>query len=75
MLVYAAAGENDAAVRASKLDYYIGFNRWKSAAIVHGVYARYMAGQKSTEGIDLEGLRSSIDRSLTLSMEAVQRLS
>lgn len=59
----------------SKLDYYIGFNRWKSAAIVHGVYARYMAGQKSTEGIDLEGLRLSIDSRLTLSMEAVERLS
>ena len=26
----------------SMLDYYIGFNRWKTAAIVHGVYARYM---------------------------------
>ena len=58
----------------SHLDYYIGFNRWKSAAIVHGVYARYMAGQKSTEGVDLEALKQSIDRALTLAEEAIARL-
>ena len=37
----------------SNLDYYIGFNRWKSAAIIHGVYARYCEGKKSTDGIDM----------------------
>jgi len=58
----------------SRLDYYVGFNRWKSAAIVHGVYARYREGKKSTEGIDLTELRLSIDRSLTLAEEAVGRL-
>ena len=58
----------------SRLDYYIGFNRWKSAAIGHGVYARYLEGKKSTEGVDLDGLRRMIDRSLTLADEAVQRL-
>ncbi len=58
----------------SQLDYYVGFNRWKSAAIVHGVYARYCEGKKSTEGIDLDGMRESIDRSLTLSELAVNRL-
>lgn len=50
----------------SNLPYYVGFNRWKSAAIIHGVYARYMEGKKSTEGIDLDELRErivlSIDR-------------
>lgn len=56
------------------LDYYVGFCRWKSAAIVHGVYARYMAGQKSTDGIDMEGLKEQILRSLELSQEAVDRL-
>jgi hypothetical protein len=50
----------------SGLDYYVGFNRWKSAAIVHGVYARYMEGKKSTEGMDLDELRSRIDVSLAL---------
>lgn len=58
----------------SKLDFYVGFNRWKSACIVHGVYARYMAGQKSTEGVDLVALRASINRSLELAEEAVGRL-
>ncbi|MEX2489556.1 MAG: phosphotransferase family protein, partial [Pseudomonadales bacterium] len=67
---YAARSGRD----LSQLDYYIGFNRWKSAAIIHGVYARYMAGQKSTEGVDLEGLRTRIDQSLALAMRAVERL-
>lgn len=58
----------------SHLDYYIGFNRWKSACIVHGVYARYMEGKKGTEGVDLAGLLQSIDRSLELADEAVGRL-
>ena len=58
----------------SKLDYYIGFNRWKSAAIVHGVYARYMEGKKSTEGIDLDELRTRIAGSLNLAEQAVNRL-
>jgi aminoglycoside phosphotransferase (APT) family kinase protein len=57
-----------------KLDYYIGFNRWKSAAILHGVYARYMAGQKSTEGVDMDGLRERIDTCLASAEEAVNRI-
>ncbi|HZB39653.1 MAG TPA: phosphotransferase family protein [Ilumatobacter sp.] len=44
----------------SNLAYYRAFNSWKTACIVHGVYARYQAGQKSTEGVDLEGLRSRV---------------
>lgn len=58
----------------SKLDYYVGFNRWKSACIIHGVYARYCEGMKSTEGIDLEEMRERIGRGLDLSQEAVNRL-
>lgn len=58
----------------SGLDYYVGFNRWKSAAIVHGVYARYCEGKKSTEGVDLEEMRDNIERSLTLSEQAVNRI-
>lgn len=41
----------------SQLDYYRTFNYFKTACILHGVYARYLLGQKSTEGIDLDGLR------------------
>ncbi|MDH4391336.1 MAG: phosphotransferase family protein [Aquabacterium sp.] len=58
----------------SKLDFYIGFNRWKSAAIVHGVYARYMEGKKSTDGVDMAGLKRSILQSLAQAEAAVERL-
>lgn len=58
----------------SHLDYYVGFNRWKTAAINHGVYARYMEGKKSTDGVNLDGLLQSIDRNLTLAEEAIARL-
>ncbi|MFN0184714.1 MAG: phosphotransferase family protein [Aquabacterium sp.] len=58
----------------SRLDYYIGFNRWKSAAIVHGVYARYLEGKKSTVGVDLDGLKRGILHNLALADAAVERL-
>ncbi|MBT4494876.1 MAG: phosphotransferase family protein [Gammaproteobacteria bacterium] len=58
----------------SRLDYYYGFNRWKTACIVHGVYARYMEGKKSSDGIDLVHMRTRIDGALTLSAQAVNRL-
>jgi aminoglycoside phosphotransferase (APT) family kinase protein len=58
----------------SLLDYYVGFNRWKSAAIVHGVYARYLEGKKSSEGVDLPALKAQIQRSLHQAEEAVRRL-
>jgi aminoglycoside phosphotransferase (APT) family kinase protein len=51
----AATGAN-----LSNLAYYRTFNSWKTACILHGVYARYQAGQKSTEGVDLAGLRSRV---------------
>ena len=56
------------------LDYYVGFNNWKSAAILHGVYARYRAGQKSTEGVDLESLRDGILKALAGAERSVARL-
>jgi aminoglycoside phosphotransferase (APT) family kinase protein len=56
------------------LDYYVGFNRWKSAAIVHGVYARYLEGKKSTVGVDLPALKAQILRSLEQAEAAVDRL-
>jgi aminoglycoside phosphotransferase (APT) family kinase protein len=58
----------------SKLDFYIGFNRWKTAAIIHGVYARYVEGKKSTEGVDMPGLRRAIEIALMQSEQAVERL-
>ena len=58
----------------SRLDFYIGFNRWKTAAINHGVYARYMEGKKSADGVDLDALLQTVDRSLGLAEAAVARL-
>jgi aminoglycoside phosphotransferase (APT) family kinase protein len=54
----------------SNLNYYVAFNRWKSSAILHGVYARYMAGKKSTDGIDLDGMRQQILKTLDLAEKA-----
>ncbi len=48
----------------SMLNYYIGFNWWKTACIIHGVYARYCAGKKSADGVDLDNLRTRIGRAL-----------
>lgn len=50
----------------SNLDFYRTFNYFKTACILHGVYARYMLGQKSTEGIDLDGLRDRMIGSIDL---------
>jgi hypothetical protein len=52
----------------------VSFNRWKSAAIIHGVYARYLAGKKSSVGVDLEAMRQRIANFLTLAEQAVERL-
>ena len=37
----------------SQLPYYSAFNHWKTFCILQGVYARYLQGQKSSEGVDL----------------------
>jgi len=55
--------------------YYISFNHFKTACIVHGVYARYMQGQKSTEGVDLDYYRTRIGVSIELSKQAASELS
>ena len=44
----------------SQLSYYRAFNSFKTACILHGVYARYRAGQKSTEGVDVDMLFARI---------------
>jgi aminoglycoside phosphotransferase (APT) family kinase protein len=56
----------------SQLAYYRAFNHWKTTCIIQGVYARYLHGQKSTEGIDLESLVRRRDRSLELAAEMLE---
>ena len=48
----------------SMLDYYIGFNWWKTACIIHGVYARYCAGKKSAVDVDVDSLRARVGKAL-----------
>ena len=45
----------------TQLEYYRCFNHWKTVCIVQGVYARYLQGQKSTEGVDVDGFPGRID--------------
>ena len=63
---YAAATGAD----LSRLDFYVAFNHFKTTCILHGVYARYRMGQKSVEGVDLDGLKSrmiaTLDRAARL---------
>jgi len=58
----------------TNLPYYISFNHFKSACIIHGVYARYMQGQKSTDGVDLDYYRSRIGICIELSKQAADEL-
>jgi aminoglycoside phosphotransferase (APT) family kinase protein len=54
----------------SSLGYYRAFNYFKTACILHGVYARYQQGQKSTEGVDVPLLK---DRMIaTIDMAALR---
>lgn len=58
----------------SNIEYYRAFNHWKTVCILQGVYARYLHGQKSTEGIDVDFFPVRIDRSVRLATEAAARL-
>lgn len=42
----------------ANLAYFRVLSSWKTACIVHGVYARYVSGQKSAAGVDLEAVRA-----------------
>ena len=50
----------------SSLDYYRTFNYFKTACILHGVYSRYQLGKKSTEGVDVEGLKERMIAAIDL---------
>lgn len=59
---YAAATGRD----LTDLEFYRTFNYFKTACILHGVYARYRQGMKSIEGVDLDGLRERMMVSVDL---------
>lgn len=58
----------------SDFDYYRAFNYWKRACIVHGVYARYKAGQKSSDGVDVPGLLHRMDKFLGAAAALAERI-
>lgn len=53
----------------ANLGYYRAFNSFKTACILHGVYARYKLGMKSTDGVDMAGLFDRFVRSIELAEE------
>ncbi|WP_420626450.1 phosphotransferase family protein [Candidatus Poriferisodalis sp.] len=59
----------------SQLAYYVSFNHWKSACIIHGVYARYMRGQKPADDVDLDLYRARIERGIEMSAAAAAAIS
>jgi aminoglycoside phosphotransferase (APT) family kinase protein len=48
----------------SNLGYYRAFNSFKTACIIHGVYARYQLGMKSTDNVDMQALFDRIQLSI-----------
>ncbi len=58
----------------SQINYYVCFNYWKSACIIHGVYARYMNDQKPTDGVDLDEYRERIGLGIRKSEQAAAEI-
>jgi aminoglycoside phosphotransferase (APT) family kinase protein len=58
----------------SNIGFYISFNHWKTVCILNGVLARYYAGQKSTEGVDIDGLCGARDEALVKAIDAARPL-
>jgi aminoglycoside phosphotransferase (APT) family kinase protein len=56
------------------MPFYLAFSYWKLACINQGVWARYDAGQKSSEGVDVGAIRESVDRLAELSAAALTEL-
>ena len=55
------------------LAYYRSFNSLKTACIIHGVYARYRRGQKSTDGVDMDALHDRIEASIDIAEHTCRR--
>jgi aminoglycoside phosphotransferase (APT) family kinase protein len=58
----------------SLIDFYVSFSHWKSACIVEGVYARYLAGALDPTGIDLPAYHRRVERAARLAADAAERL-
>jgi aminoglycoside phosphotransferase (APT) family kinase protein len=58
----------------SQIAFYIAFAHWKSACIVEGVYARYLAGALDSSGINLDVFKISVEMSVSSAADALARL-
>lgn len=56
------------------LPFYTLLNHWRSACIAHGVYTRYVRGQRSAAGVDIERFRTAIDARLRQAEQAASDL-
>lgn len=57
-----------------QIEYYRCFNHWKTICIIQGVYARYLNGQKSSEGVDVDDFPVRIDEYLAKAVVLAERL-
>ncbi|MEM7092775.1 MAG: phosphotransferase family protein [Actinomycetota bacterium] len=58
----------------SSLPYYLAFNRFKTACILHGVYARYKNGQKAIDPTELDELRGRVMNTIVRATTALEEL-
>ena len=58
----------------SDLPYYLAFNRFKTACILHGVYARYKNGQKAIDAEELDLLEGRVRNTITRAETALEEL-
>lgn len=58
-----------------QLDFYVAFAFWKLAAILEGVYARYVGGAMGDDGFDFNVYPDSINWLATQAVEAAENLS
>lgn len=54
----------------SQLDWYVAFNRFKTACIMHGVYARYRNGQKAITEEELDELHGRVTNAIDRAVAA-----
>jgi aminoglycoside phosphotransferase (APT) family kinase protein len=55
----------------SGIDFYIAFAHWKSACIVEGVYARYLAGALDSTGVNVDAFKVSVEMSVQRAAEVL----
>ena len=67
---YAAATGRD----LSGIAYYRAFSYWRSAAIIEGVYARYVKGAMGSGDIDLTRFEESSPRLAKTALEQIETL-